>query len=330
MNKRHAILANHHPACVELRRRAPAPGRVFRSRGAFTLVELLVVVAVVAVLIALLLPALAGARGSAQMVKGASNVRQLAIANTTYAGDYDERYMPAARDRRRNLHRWFGTRDTLGQPFDPAGGPITPYLDPDAPSRARDAAGRSSDAGRNARDPLAELERLGVRVCPRFEPELRGLRELGAGFELGCGGYAYNSFFVGADPRKRYVPGLDRPLYRLDADGRSEETGSRTTRFRDPAGTVMFADAALAEERLIEYSFIHPAIYPDFAQPYRYDPSIHFRQLGRRANIAWLDGHVSQKRWAVSAPATVYPLDPAEHDLGWFHAEADNRPFDDE
>lgn len=58
----------------------------------FTLVELLVVVAIIAILASLLVPALARARYSATNTLCVSNVRQLTMATTHYAGDSDACY----------------------------------------------------------------------------------------------------------------------------------------------------------------------------------------------------------------------------------------------
>ncbi len=63
---------------------------VKRSHGrAFTLVELLVVIAVIGILISVLLPALQTARGAAQKIGGANIHRQLGIAQLAYASDND-------------------------------------------------------------------------------------------------------------------------------------------------------------------------------------------------------------------------------------------------
>lgn len=62
----------------------PTPSR---RASAFTIIELLVVISIISLLIALLLPALATARESAQMIQSCSQARQISLALHTYAGD---------------------------------------------------------------------------------------------------------------------------------------------------------------------------------------------------------------------------------------------------
>lgn len=68
-----------------------------RRASEFTLIELLVVVAIIGILVSLLLPALARANFSANLVTCKSNLRQIAIGLTTYTIDYDGFY-PEGRD----------------------------------------------------------------------------------------------------------------------------------------------------------------------------------------------------------------------------------------
>lgn len=63
-------------------------------KNAFTLVELLVVIGIIAVLISVLLPALNKARSQANVVKCASNIRQLAQALVNYSSENKGRFPP--------------------------------------------------------------------------------------------------------------------------------------------------------------------------------------------------------------------------------------------
>src|SRR2546423_3537064 len=60
--------------------------------AAFTIVELLTVIAIISLLAALLFPVFATARGKAREITCISNLRQIGIAIKIYTQDYDELY----------------------------------------------------------------------------------------------------------------------------------------------------------------------------------------------------------------------------------------------
>jgi prepilin-type N-terminal cleavage/methylation domain-containing protein/prepilin-type processing-associated H-X9-DG protein len=63
-------------------------------RRGFTLIELLVVIAIIAILAAILFPVFAQARATARKAACASNLKQISLAFTLYAQDYDEMLVP--------------------------------------------------------------------------------------------------------------------------------------------------------------------------------------------------------------------------------------------
>lgn len=66
-----------------------------RSRGGFTLIELLVVIAIIAILAAILFPVLSQARLAAKKTQSINNLKQLGLAASMYATDFEDT-MPLA------------------------------------------------------------------------------------------------------------------------------------------------------------------------------------------------------------------------------------------
>ena len=66
-----------------------------KDRMRFTLIELLIVIAIIAILAALLLPALRAARSKGMAISCTSNMKQLGLAWTSYAISNDDIVIPA-------------------------------------------------------------------------------------------------------------------------------------------------------------------------------------------------------------------------------------------
>jgi len=108
--------------------------RLFRLR-AFTLVELLVVIALIVILSAVTVPAVRSAYRSSSLAVSASNIRQLAAGAAGYLGDNNYRYWPFLRKTTAGDEWWFGLEpaEHRGKPegervIDMEAGPLAGYM----------------------------------------------------------------------------------------------------------------------------------------------------------------------------------------------------------
>ncbi len=105
----------------------------FRTpHSAFTLIELLITIAIIAILAALLLPALAQSKQAAQRIQCAGNLRQFGMATEMYWDDYSGNSFPYEGVTTNNgIIYWFGWLQNGAEghrAFDPSQGALYPYL----------------------------------------------------------------------------------------------------------------------------------------------------------------------------------------------------------
>jgi prepilin-type N-terminal cleavage/methylation domain-containing protein len=266
--------------------------------NAFTIIELLVVISIISLLTAILIPALAAVKNSSKMVLCKSNLRQLVLANQNYANDYHGYSVPGAFNLDvANLHRWYGTRPSTNDPFDPTKGPLAPYL-----------------------------EQIQLQ-CPQkvYYTDLPPSSEL---YEDGNGGYGYNFTYVGS---QIWSSGLETPDTSKSAKLIDIQQPQHTLLFTDTAfaGRTVITTGFEFGPALIRYSFAEPRYFvigKIATSAWDPTPSIHFRHR-KRACVGWADGHADAQKRGNYDKYNEDGIRPADFNVGWFEP-MDNSLFD--
>lgn len=252
----------------------------------FTLIELLAVLAIIALLGTVSLAAINSALEHAQMSQSMSNLRQVTIANLSYAADNGV-FVPA--DDWWNNRRWCGSRPASGQPYDPSKGLLADYL------------------GKSKR----------VTPCPLFTRMIKNPKNLPT-FEEGSGGYGYNDYIGGSyasnytDDEQRLR--ISRPVLRVPHP-------STTIMF---ATTALARSGGVQEYPYCHPPYWTDESgdpQPFYGRP---TPSLHFRFNGR-ALVAWCDGHVTAEKCDPREVGyNPYGGDANAQQLGWFGPDEEN------
>jgi prepilin-type N-terminal cleavage/methylation domain-containing protein/prepilin-type processing-associated H-X9-DG protein len=239
------------------RQDALAPGGRARGRRAFTLVELLVVIAVIAILAALLLPALARAKQKARGIQCLNNLKQWVYALSMYK-DEDENGLIPREGQRRDGHV---RQDSWATVRDPANKDVWYNALPPLLGNHRTAASYASSL--SGERPKFYEDKLFHCPTARFRP--------GAGLDN-------DAFFSLAMNSKLIQAPTQSPHYSV-----------RFETILAPSDTVAFLDARVNP--------LEPKVHPnqldsDLGQPSA-SASRFAARHGAGGNLAFCDGHAA-------------------------------------
>ncbi|MGE3109010.1 MAG: prepilin-type N-terminal cleavage/methylation domain-containing protein [Phycisphaerales bacterium] len=230
-------------------------------RHAFTLIELLLVIAIIALLVSILLPALRAARESGRATQCLSNSRSLAQAMTLYSGDFKDALVSSWTDSRLHPSSWVDwPRSETGS-----------YLSTAQLNAATTVDSHIRGVQAGALFPFAEDWR--AYHCPT---DARDRYRTNAGANLAWVTYSMPNFLFGDDSWEDQIGGGRRTVRRLSQLWR-------------PADTFAFLEEA-DPRGLNMGSWIMRLDIPQWIDPLTvwHDDA---------ANVGFGDGHAAGRKW---------------------------------
>ncbi len=235
--------------------------------GAFTLIELLVVLAIIALLIGILLPALKGARYSAQSLVCTNNLRSLAITTQEYANDHDDRFPRSSHSAGFSHLPWAATlyEPITGHPFE-------------GTSYSWDDAGWWEATNTHYR-------------CPHDRRE-SPIEQPGLPFSMPALSYGYNVYFeltpAEIDPSKPIVS--------------NRATWNRVTSIPRPTQTILMGELVegASRDHIMAHFWRTHGVDPESEVAMHR----HGGDKGSKSGYAWLDGHASSAAFSETYDPT--------------------------
>lgn len=249
--------------------------RLIRSRSGFTLIEVLVVIAIIAILISLLLPAVQQAREAARTTQCRNRLKQLILAMHNYAETQNELLTPYVSEDSVRMNFLLGTGSSQGKAQFWFG--VVNYNEPDPTLQLDFYAGPLA--------PFMESNRTAYQCPDLSEAQLGSVR-----FGKTASGYGLNARYLSR------TSGVDYPPPTYAPANTTVPLSYRLRDFMQLTRTVVFADSA----QVACTNYLDCSTYNEFQESWLLEPpssnfpTTHFRH-NDTANVAFLDGHVETR-----------------------------------